>query len=152
MEMEKVAARRSRISPGTLAEIEGALRVYEEEVREAGRSRDGIKEATIKTYIQGPEKFVAWLRCDFAPGASPNQLMAPRPEFDALKVKRLAPKKARISLPALMEAEAALDEFVREVLQARLGERATNQLGDHAEYFTRWLKYEFAPGSRKGWR
>ena len=70
----------------------------------------------------------------------------------ALRIDRPAARKYRISLVALAEAEAAFEEFVREVLRARMGERATNQLGDHAEYFMRWLKYDFEPGARKGWR
>src|SRR6202035_5880231 len=69
-----------------------------------------------------------------------------------LKIARPAAKKSRISLRAFAEAEAASEELVCEVLWAKMGERATNQLGDHAEYFMRWLKYDFAPGARKGWR
>ena len=149
---EKQFVGKSRISPGALAEVENALRDYEEEVWESARARDGIAEATVKTYTGGPEKFVAWLRYDFAPGPSRGGATAPRPEIGALKIARPAAKKSRISLPALAEAEAAFEEFVREVLRARMGERATNQLGDHAEYFMRWLKYDFAPGARKGWR
>jgi hypothetical protein len=149
---EKQAGGRSRISPGALTEVENALRGYEEEVWEAGRGRDGIRESTIKTYTQGPEKFVAWLKYAFAPGSSAGGPTLPRPRINPLKLERLAAKKSRISRPALAEAEAAFEEFVREVLWAKMGERSTNQLGDHADYFMRWLKYEFAPGARKNWR
>jgi histone H3/H4 len=149
---ENQAGGMSRISPSALTEVENALCDYEEEVWNAGRERDGIKGPTIKTYTQGPQKFVAWLKYDFAPGSSPSGPTLPRQRFDPLKLERVAAKKSRISLPALAEVEAVFEEFIREVLRARMGERATNQLGDHADYFIRWLKYEFAPGARKNWR
>jgi histone H3/H4 len=145
---EKLAARRSRISLGALTEIEKALRDYDKEVLEAGRAGDGLTETTIKTYGKA-EKFVDWLKYDFAPGEPPNGPGYTRPRIETPNIKRLAAKKSRVSLPALLEAEAALDEYIREVLHARRGERATNQLSDPADYFVRWLKYEFAPGSRK---
>jgi histone H3/H4 len=149
---EKQAPTRSRISLDALAEVKNALRDYEAEVWEAARAREGIAESTVKTYTDGPEKFVAWLAYAFAPGPSQIGSTAPRVEIGALKIARPAAKRSRISLPAFAEAEAAFEEFVREVLCAKMGERATNQLGDHAEYFLRWLKYDFAPGARKGWR
>src|ERR1039458_9814165 len=57
---ERQAAGRSRISHGALGEVERALRDYKDEVCEAGRKRDGIREETIKTYTKGPETVVAW--------------------------------------------------------------------------------------------
>ena len=113
---EKQAATRSRISLGALAEVENALRDYEREVWEAARARDGIAESTVKTYTDGPKKFVAWLRYVFVPGPSRCGSTAPRPEISALKIARPAAKKSRISLAAFAEAEAAFEEFVREVL------------------------------------
>ena len=148
---EKQSVGKSRISPGALVEVENALRDYEEEVWEAAHARDGISEATAKTYANGPKKFGAWLRYDFAPARSPRGSTPPRSEFAALRIDLPAAGKYRISRAAFAEAEAAFEEFVREVLRAGMGERATNQLGDHAEYFVRWLKYDFAPGARKGW-
>ncbi len=148
---EKQFVGKSRISPGALVEVENALRDYEEEVWEAAHAKDGISETTAKTYTAGPKKFGAWLRYAFALAPSPKGSTTP-PEIGALRIDRPAARKHRISLVALAEAEAAFEEFVREVLRARMGERATNQLGDHAEYFMRWLKYDFAPGARKGWR
>jgi hypothetical protein len=149
---EKLAATRSRISIGALGEVENALSDYEAELWEAARASDGIAEGTVKTYTNGPKKFVAWLRYAFAPGPSRSGARVPGPEIGALKIARPAAIKSRISLPAFAEAEAVFEEFVREVLLAKMGERATNQLGDHAEYFMRWLKYDFTPGARKGWR
>jgi hypothetical protein len=152
METEKTKDRgtgRSRISLDALTEIESALRHYDEEARNAGRVGDGLTETTIKTYTKGAEKFVAWLKYNFAPGGTPNGPTYARAKVETPKIERLAAKKSRVSLPALIEAEVALEEYVREVLHARRGERFTNQLSDPADYFMRWLKYEFAPGSRK---
>jgi hypothetical protein len=152
METEKAKEQgtgKSRISLGALTEIESALRDYVEEVRDAGGIGDGLTETTIKTYTKGPEKFVAWLKYDFAPGGTPNGPTYTGPRIETPKIERLAAKKSRVSLPALIEAEVALEEYVRELLHARRGERSTNQLSDPADYFMRWLKYEFAPGSRK---
>jgi len=143
---------KSRISRDALVEVENALRDYEEEVWEAAEARDGISETTAKTYTAGPKKFGAWLRYAFALARFPGGVTKPTPEVGTGRIDRPAAKRSRISPAALAEAEAAFEEFVREVLRARLGERATNQLGDHAEYFMRWLKYDFAPGTRKGWR
>jgi hypothetical protein len=152
METEKgegQAAKRSRISPGALTEIENALRDYDKELWELGQPTGGITEATIKTYSRAAEKFVAWLRYEFAPG-TPTQGLSARPWMETPKIQRLAAKKSRISLQALEETQVTLDKYVREVLQAKVGERTTNQLGDGADYFVRWLRYEFAPGARKG--
>ena len=149
---EKQFLRKSRISPGALVEVENALSDYEEEVWEAAHARDGISETTAKTYTAGPKKFGAWLRYAFTLAPSPKGSTTTAPQVGALRIDRPAARKHRISSVALAEAEAAFEEFVREVLRARMGERATNQLGDHAEYFIRWLKYDFAPGTRKGWR
>jgi len=48
------------------------------------------------------------------------------------------------------EAEVALCEYIREVLDAKLSEWKTNELVDKADYFMSWLRYEFTPGSHKG--
>jgi hypothetical protein len=149
---ERHFAGKSRISSVALLEIEDALVDYEEEVREAAHARDGISEATVKTYAGGPKKFVAWLRYAYAPAPPAKGQTSARAEVGALRIDRPAARKCRISPPALAEVEAAFEEFMREVLQAKMGQRATNQLGGHAEYFVRWLKYDFAPGSRKGWK
>jgi hypothetical protein len=58
-------------------------------------------------------------------------------------------KQPRISTPALTEVENALRDYVREVLQAGLGELTTNLYVDKADYFVRWLKHQFTPGERK---
>lgn len=57
-------------------------------------------------------------------------------------------KEPRISLNALAEIEAALRDYSKEVLGAGLGEFATNIYIDKADYFVRWLKRDFEPGSR----
>jgi hypothetical protein len=55
----------------------------------------------------------------------------------------------RISPKALTEIEAALRDYSREVIDAGLGEMATNLYIDKADYFVRWLKRDFVPGMRK---
>ena len=60
----------------------------------------------------------------------------------------MSPKEPRISPTALAEVEAALRDYSREVLHAGLGEFATNMYIDKADYFVRWLKRDFEPGSR----
>lgn len=62
----------------------------------------------------------------------------------------MSTKEPRISPIALAEVEAALREYVRGVLQAGLGEFATNMYIDKADYFARWLKRDFEPGMRAG--
>ena len=57
-------------------------------------------------------------------------------------------KEPRISPAALTEVEAALRNYAREVLRAELGEMSTNMYIDKADYFVRWLKRDFEPGSR----
>ena len=57
-------------------------------------------------------------------------------------------KQPRISPDALAEVEAALREYSKEVLRVGLGEFATNMYIDKADYFVRWLKRDFEPGSR----
>jgi len=60
----------------------------------------------------------------------------------------MTPKAPRISSSALAEVEAALGDYVKEVLRAGLGEFATNMYVDKADYFVRWLKHDFQPGIR----
>ncbi len=60
----------------------------------------------------------------------------------------MSTKEPRISLAALAEIEAALRDYAKDVLQAGLGEFATNMYIDKADYFVRWLKRDFEPGSR----
>ena len=60
----------------------------------------------------------------------------------------MEPKQPRISAAALAEVEAALRVYVKAVLDAGYGEMATNLYIDKADYFVRWLKSEFEPGSR----
>jgi hypothetical protein len=150
-EAEEKSARKLRISAAALVELGDALRHYLEEVRNAGCARNCISETTVRTYTKGPENFVAWLSYGFALGGPSMWSIhtTSGPEITR-KAEGLAAKKLRVSYATLAETEIALDHYLREVLLARLGERKTNQLGDHAEYFVRWLKYEFAPGSRKG--
>jgi hypothetical protein len=57
-------------------------------------------------------------------------------------------KEPRISPTALAEVEAALRDYAKEVLRAKLGEMASNMYVDHADLFVRWLKRDFEPGSR----
>ena len=54
----------------------------------------------------------------------------------------------RISPAALAEVETALRDYAKEVLRAGLGEFTTNVYIDKADYFVRWLKHDFEPGSR----
>jgi hypothetical protein len=141
---EEQGPKRSRISLGALAELENALRDYKEAVRETECARDGIEEQTARSYIRGPEKFVAWLKYEFAPGPPLKGPIPPR------SIERPPVGRSRISLSALKEAEVALCEYIREVLDAKLSEWKTNELVDKADYFMSWLKYEFTPGSHKG--
>ena len=60
----------------------------------------------------------------------------------------MSAKQPRISLTALAEVEAALRDYAHDVLRAGLGEFATNMYIDKADYFVRWLKRDFEPGSR----
>lgn len=149
---EKQPERRSRVSSTALVEIESALRDYEAEVLKAAQATDGISAATVKTYTDGPEKFVAWLKYAFVLAPSPKGQTPAKPGFAALRTGRPVATKSRISLSTHAEVDVVFEEFVRDVLRAEKGQRATNQLGDHAEYFVRWLRYEFVPGARKGWR
>jgi hypothetical protein len=64
--------------------------------------------------------------------------------------KPSAPRKTRISISALAEVEKGLHDYTREVLSAGLGEFTTNLYVDKADYFVRWLKYDFTPGERLG--
>lgn len=57
-------------------------------------------------------------------------------------------KTPRISAAALTEVEAALRDYTKVVLHAGLGEYTTNVYVDKADYFVRWLKRDFEPGSR----
>jgi histone H3/H4 len=125
-EVEKKSVGRFRISPDAFLEVENALRDYEQEVREAADARDGIAGTTVKKYTDGPEKFVAWLRYAFALAPSSKGRTPPRREIAALRIYRPVPKKSRISLQALAEAEAAFEDFLRELLRAEKGEMATN--------------------------
>ena len=92
---EEQALKRSRISLGALAELENALRDYKEAVREAECARDGIEEQTVRSYIRGPEKFVAWLKYEFAPGPPLKGPIPPR------SIERPPVGRSRISLSAL---------------------------------------------------
>jgi len=62
----------------------------------------------------------------------------------------MSTKEPRISATALAEIEAALRDYAKDVLQAGLGEFATNMYIDKADYFVRWLKRDFEPGVRAG--
>jgi len=46
------------------------------------------------------------------------------------------------------EIEAALRDYTAEVLRAGYGAMSTNMMIDKADYFVRWLKHDFTPGSR----
>ena len=57
-----------RISNRALTEVEGALKLYEQAVEEAQ-----LTPSSKETYVNRAQLFVRWLKCDFEPGAGPNQ-------------------------------------------------------------------------------
>ena len=57
-----------RVSSKTLAEVEQALKAYEQAVEEAP-----LAPSSKETYVNRAQLFVRWLKDDFEPGAGPNQ-------------------------------------------------------------------------------
>ena len=57
-----------RVSSKTLAEVEEALKAYEQAVEEAP-----LTPSSKETYVNRAQLFVRWLKDDFEPGAGPNQ-------------------------------------------------------------------------------
>lgn len=57
-------------------------------------------------------------------------------------------RKLRISEAAMEEVEKALRDYTLEVGAAGLAQMAHNLRVDNADYFVRWLKYDYTPGGR----
>ena len=57
-----------RIGSEALAEVEAALKAYEQAVEEAP-----LTPSSKETYVNRAQLFVRWLKGDFEPGAGPNQ-------------------------------------------------------------------------------
>ena len=57
-----------RIGSEALAEVEAALKAYEQAVEEAP-----LAPSSRQTYVNRAQLFVRWLKGDFEPGAGQNQ-------------------------------------------------------------------------------
>ena len=57
-----------RVSNRTLAEVEEALKAYEQAVEKAP-----LSPSSKETYVNRAQLFVRWLKGDFEPGAGPRQ-------------------------------------------------------------------------------